>query len=111
MELSRIYDSNGNLIREIDNAGNIQEWEYNGKLLHTIKKNGIIFFLRKYDGSNLIEENEILEDRKVKRIFKDNMKLVIEDRFKENRTSYTLWIGNEIKSIRTIRNEIEKNEK
>ena len=111
INITRTYDDNGNIIREIDNTGNIQEWEYNGKLLHTIKKNGIIFFLRKYDGSNLIEENEILEDRKVKRIFKDNMKLVIEDRFKENRTSYTLWIGNEIKSIRTIRNEVEKNEK
>ena len=90
MELARIYDDNGNIVREIDCDGNIQEWAYDGKFLHTIKNNGITSFSRKYDGNNLIEENEILEDRKVKRIFKDNMKLIIEDRFKENRTSYTL---------------------
>ena len=62
---------------------------------------------RKYSGDNLLEENEILADRKVKRIFKDDMKLVIEDRFKESRTSYTLWIGNEIKAIKTVRNGVK----
>lgn len=45
MELARIYDSNGNLIREIDRTGNLKEFIYDEKGNHwkTLKNGDLVF--------------------------------------------------------------------
>ena len=45
MELARIYDSNGNLIREIDGTGNLKEFIYDEKGNHwkTLKNGDLVF--------------------------------------------------------------------
>ena len=45
MELARIYDSNGNLIREIDGSGNLKEFIYDEKGNHwkTLKNGDLVF--------------------------------------------------------------------
>lgn len=105
MFLSRTYNSNGNILREIDAVGNIQEWVYNDKDLIGLKMNSITYFTRSYQKDGSIVENELFENSRVKRILQGDTKLIIEDLYEEHRTTYTLWDANDIKAIRSISNK------
>lgn len=105
---SNIYNPDGNLIRSIDAIGNIKEFIYNGNMLISKKENGIETFSRVYDGNRLIEEKEISNNAIIRRIFKGNLKLVIEENPQMGFTSYELYDGFKLISLKTVRKKNEK---
>ena len=108
LHVSNIYNPDGNLIRSIDAIGNIKEFIYNGNMLISKKENGIETFSRVYDGNRLVEEKEFSNNAIIRRIFKDNLKLVIEENPQMGFTSYSLYDELKLISLKTVR---EKNEK